>query len=159
MSGPVRVGSTDVALILEPIGGLRRLTWLVVSGVGAIMGRVLVVEDETQVLMLAESVLQQAGYDTLSAATRAEAQAIISDQGERFDLLFADVELGNHKEGGLTIGKLMGEARKGTPVLYTSGRTLTDGMKSLFVERSAFLPNPYTAQQLTEAVAELPRAE
>ena len=47
------------------------------------MGRVLVVEDETQVLMLAELVLQQAGYDTLSAATRAEAQAIISDQGER----------------------------------------------------------------------------
>ena len=38
MSGPVRVGST-LALILEPIGGLRRLTWLVVSGVGGVMGR------------------------------------------------------------------------------------------------------------------------
>ena len=108
--------------------------------------------------MLAESVLQQAGYDTLSAATRAEAQAIISDQGEvRPPVCRRGVV--NHKEGGLTIGKLIGEARKGTPVLYTSGRTLTDGMKSLFVERSAFLPNPYTAQQLTEAVAELPRAE
>jgi hypothetical protein len=47
MSGPVRSGSTDVALILEPIGGLRRLTWLVVSGAGYVMGRVLVVEDET----------------------------------------------------------------------------------------------------------------
>ena len=69
------------------------------------------------------------------------------------------MELGNHKEGGLTLGKLIGEARKGTPVLYTSGRTLTDGMQSLFVERSAFLPKPYTAQQLTEAVAELLRAE
>ena len=123
------------------------------------MARVLVVEDETQILILAESVLQQAGYDTLSAATVAEAQAIINDQGEKFDLLFADVELGNHKEGGLTLGKLIGEARKGTPVLYTSGRTLTDGMQSLFVERSAFLPKPYTAQQLTEAVAELLRAE
>jgi len=119
----------------------------------------LVVEDETQVLMLAESVLQQTCYDTLSAVTVAEAQAIITDQGERFDLLFAGVELGNHKEGGLTIGELIGEARKGTPVLYTSGRTLTDEMKSLFVERSAFLPEPYTAQHLTEAVAELVRAE
>jgi len=38
MSGPVRVGSTDVALILEPIGGLRRLTWLVVSRAGASWG-------------------------------------------------------------------------------------------------------------------------
>ena len=43
------------------------------------MARVLVVEDETQILILAESVLQQAGYDTLSAATVAEAQAIIND--------------------------------------------------------------------------------
>jgi hypothetical protein len=38
MSGPVRVGSSDVALILEPIGGLRRLTWSVVSGAGGVMG-------------------------------------------------------------------------------------------------------------------------
>jgi hypothetical protein len=31
------------------------------------------------------------------------------------------------------------------PVLYASGRLPTDGMKSLFVKRSAFLPKPYTA--------------
>ena len=81
------------------------------------------------------------------------------DKGEKFDLLFADVQLGNRKEGGLMLGKLVGEARRGTPVRYASGRTLTDGMQSLFVGRSAFLPNPYTAQRLTEAVAELLRPE
>ena len=42
-----------------------------------------------------------------------------------------------------------------TPVLYTSGRSATDGMKSLFAERSAFLSKPYTVQQLTSAVANL----
>ena len=72
-------------------------------------------------------------------------------------MVITDVELGNHKEGGLAIGKTLGGTRKGTPVLYTSGRTLTDGMQSLFVEPSAFLPKPYTAQQLTEAVAALLR--
>jgi hypothetical protein len=46
-----------------------------------------------------------------------------------------------------------GRARSGVRVLYTSGRLATDGMQSLFVERSAFLSKPYTAQQLTEAVA------
>jgi DNA-binding LytR/AlgR family response regulator len=81
------------------------------------------------------------------------------DKGEKFDLLFADVQLGNHKEGGLMLGKLIGEARKGTPVRYASGCTLTDWMESPFVERSALLPKPYTAQRLTEAVAELLRAE
>jgi len=121
------------------------------------MARIVIVEDETQVLMLAESVLQQAGHDTVSAGTVAEAQAVINSKDEKFDLVFADVQLGNHEEGGITIGKLVGQVRKGTPVLYTSGRPATDGMETLFVEPSAFLPKPYTAQQLTEAVADLLR--
>jgi CheY-like chemotaxis protein len=42
---------------------------------------VLIVEDDTQVRMLAEAVLQGAGYETRSASTRAEAQAFFaSDQ-------------------------------------------------------------------------------
>jgi two-component system cell cycle sensor histidine kinase/response regulator CckA len=120
------------------------------------MARIVIVEDEIQVLMRAESLLQKAGHDTVPAATVAEAQSIVHSD-EKIDLVFTDVELGNHKEGGLTIGKVLGEARKGTPVLYTSGRTLTDGMQSLFVEPSAFLPKPYTAQELTEAISDLLR--
>ena len=41
------------------------------------------------------------------------------------------------------------------PVLYTSGHSVTDGMQALFVERSTFLPKPYTAQDLTDAVSAL----
>lgn len=121
--------------------------------------RVLVVEDEAQVLLLAESVLQRAGYDTLSAATVAEAQAVINDPNQKFDLLFTDIALSNHKEGGLTLGKLVGETRHGTPVLYTSGRALTDGMQSLFVEPGAFLAKLYTAQQLVDAVTALVKGD
>lgn len=122
------------------------------------MSRILVVEDETQVLVLAESVLQEAGHEIIGASTVAEAQAVINSD-EKFDLLFADVELGNHKEGGLTLGKLVGEGRTGTAVLYTSGRPATEGMQMLFVERSTFLPKPYTAEQLTDAVAGLLKTE
>ena len=57
------------------------------------MARIVIVEDEIQVLMLAESVLQQAGHDTVSASTVAEAQALINSKDEKFDLVFADVEL------------------------------------------------------------------
>ena len=35
------------------------------------------------------------------------------------------------------MGQLVRQARPGVPVLYTSGRALTDGMKELFVERSS----------------------
>jgi two-component system cell cycle sensor histidine kinase/response regulator CckA len=121
------------------------------------MARIVVVEDESQVLLLAESVLQQAGHDTVCASTVAEAQALINSKDEKFDLIFTDVELANHKEGGLTVGKWVAEVRKGTPVLYTSGRPATDGMKSLFAKPSAFLPKPYTAQELEQAVSNLLR--
>jgi CheY-like chemotaxis protein len=42
---------------------------------GRQMARVVVVEDEIQVLMLAESVLQQVGHETMDARTVAEGQA------------------------------------------------------------------------------------
>ena len=119
------------------------------------MARILIVEDEPQVLTLAASVLQQAGYEVISAATLSEAEAVIDDTAQKFDLLFTEIELGYEKEGGIALGKLIEETRPGIPVLYTSGRALTDGMLTLFVAPSAFLPKPYTAQELTEAVEKL----
>jgi DNA-binding NtrC family response regulator len=119
------------------------------------MASVLIVEDEAQVLILAESVLQRAGYETLTAGTLAEAQAIINSD-TKLDLVFTDITLGAHENGGITVGQLVKQARDGTPLLYTTGRPQTDGMQSLFDEnKSKFLPKPYTEQQLTEAVATL----
>jgi DNA-binding response OmpR family regulator len=46
------------------------------------MPTVLIVEDERRVLILAESELQRAGYETLTAATVAEAQVIINSDKE-----------------------------------------------------------------------------
>jgi len=61
------------------------------------MASILVVEDEPTVLVLGESVLQRAGYETLIAGTLAEAQAVIhSDQ--RLDLVFTDITLPENPE-------------------------------------------------------------
>jgi DNA-binding NtrC family response regulator len=84
----------------------------------------------------------------------AEAQAIIHSD-DKLDLLFTDIGLANHPKGGITIGQLMEQTQKGTPVLYTSGRTLTDGMKALFAQGSAFLQKPYTGPQLLQAVDDI----
>ena len=48
------------------------------------MAAVLIVEDEAAILMLAESVVQDAGYETLSAASLPEARDII-ESGASFD--------------------------------------------------------------------------
>jgi DNA-binding NtrC family response regulator len=42
-----------------------------------------------------------------------------------------------------------------TPVLYTTGQGLTDGMQAMFVERFGFLAKPYTPEQLLVAVENL----
>lgn len=121
------------------------------------MSTVLVIEDEPTILMLAESILQRAGYETLSAASVAQAQSIIhSDQ--TIDIVVSDINLVDQKEGGIQIGQMIRQSRAGTPVLYTSGTSLTDGMTSLFSEPSAFLPKPYTDGELLAGVAGLLRS-
>jgi len=115
---------------------------------------ILVVEDEPTILVLTKSILQQAGYETLTAATLAEAQSIIHSD-KTIDLVFTDINLADDHEGGLLVGQGVRQARAEIPTVYTSGRGLTDGMKSLFIEPSSFLPKPYTHEQLIEAVAEL----
>ena len=57
------------------------------------MATILVVEDEPTILLLAESVLQHAGYETLTASTLAEAQAILNSD-QPLNLIFTDIQLG-----------------------------------------------------------------
>lgn len=70
---------------------------------GGSMAVILIVEDEAPLLVLAESVLQQAGHDTLSAGSLAQAQAIIHSDSQ-FDLVFTDIGLVDQREGGLQVG-------------------------------------------------------
>jgi len=83
----------------------------------------------------------------LSAATVEQALALIEGE-EPVDLLFADLKIQGDLEGGLKLAKKAVEARPELQVLYTSGQAVTDGMTALFVEKSAFLPKPYTVEQL-----------
>jgi len=116
---------------------------------------VLIVEDEAFLLVLAVLALQAAGYDTVSARTVAEAVAIIEDPGLKLDLLFTDLGLADRTDGGLAVGQTMAKARPGLPVVYTTGRGVTDGIVKRFVEPSKFIAKPYTDEQLVSAAAEL----
>lgn len=114
------------------------------------MATVLIVEDEAQVLMLAESYLQEHGHHTLSASSVTEATAIIEGD-DQIDVLFTDIVLKGEHEGGLNLAASAVERRPRLKVIYTSGQAITDGMRALFVEKSAVLPKPYTVEQLLTA--------
>jgi len=111
------------------------------------MARVLLVEDEITVLILAESVVQGLGHSTYSAGSVVQALALLDDPGE-IDLLFTDIRLPEGDLGGFEVAE---QARRKNPnlkVLYTTGDTITDGMKVMFVAGGEMLPKPYTAPEL-----------
>jgi DNA-binding NtrC family response regulator len=120
------------------------------------MALVLIVEDETQVLLLAESILQGAGYETLTASSLAEAQAILHSPEHKIDVIFTDITLGDEAEAGLQVGQIASQLES-IPVVYTTGRGVTDGMIALFAERHAFLPKPWKPENLIAKVAEMLR--
>ena len=116
------------------------------------MARVLLVEDEFTVLILAESVVQGLGHSTYSAVSVVQALALLDDPGE-IDLLFTDIRLPEGDLGGFEVAE---QARRKNPnlkVLYTTGDTSTDGMKVMFVAGGEMLPKPYTAPELAAAIA------
>jgi DNA-binding NtrC family response regulator len=116
------------------------------------MALILIVEDEAQVRVLSESYLQEQGQKTLSAASPEEALAVLDDSND-VECLFTDIELRGNLQAGLELAQAALERRPSLRVLYTSCHAVTDGMKALFVENSAFLPKPYTIDQLQTILA------
>ena|SRR5436190_12611218 len=101
--------------------------------------------------VLAECVLQEAGHEIRSAATMTEASAIIGSE-EKIDVLFVDVGLLDDHEAGLELARAAASKHPALPVVYTTGRGITDGMRALFVERNVFLAKPYRAEELLTAI-------
>jgi len=118
-----------------------------ISARGRVVAIILLVEDEDQVRVLSESFLQTTGHTTLSAGSIEQAHALLSSP-EPIDLLFIDLNLKGESEAGLSLAVQAVEMRPELKVLYTSGQAVTDGMMALFVKNSAFLPKPYTVEQL-----------
>lgn len=118
------------------------------------MAVVLIVEDDAQVLVLAESILKDAGHETISADSYPAANALF-DQGTRPDVAFVDHNLGE----GLTGLDVARSARTYHPdigVLYTSDDpVITDGLRAMFVDGGEFLAKPYTPEQLVKAINKL----
>jgi len=116
------------------------------------MATVLIVEDEDQVRVLAESYLREQGHQTVSAATAEEALAVF-DVVERIDVMFIDLVLKGELHAGLETAKAAVARRPDLKVLYTTGSAVTDGTKAMMVEKSAVLEKPYTVDQLQTALS------
>ncbi len=116
---------------------------------------VLIVEDEPDLRVLAESNISDFGYETRSSANSREALAVL-EEDEKINILFTDINLPDRSAeavlNGVELARRAVEMRPNLRVVYTTGDVPTDGMVALFVDGSILLRKPYTRDQLQEAL-------
>jgi len=111
-------------------------------------GTVLLVEDEAMVRTVAERALTRQGYTVVTATNGEEALEII-ERGDPIDLLISDVVM--PAMDGPTMVRLARDLRPDVPVLFMSGYAEEQLRNSIDIDRVAFLPKPFSVQELAEA--------
>ena len=111
-------------------------------------GTILLVEDEDMVRAVAERALTRQGYRVLTAANGEEALEVLA-QGEPVDLLISDVMMPTMD--GPTMVRHARETFPDLPILFMSGYAEEQLRRSIDLDRVAFLPKPFSVQQLAQA--------
>jgi CheY-like chemotaxis protein len=118
------------------------------------MARVLLVEDEITVLIVAESVVQGLGHSTYSAGSVVQAVALVAlldDPGE-IDLLFTDIRLPEGNLGGFELAE---QARGKNPKPEGALHHRRYDNRRHEGAGGEMLPKPYTAPELAAAIKRL----
>jgi two-component system cell cycle sensor histidine kinase/response regulator CckA len=116
-------------------------------------GRVLLVEDEEALRRLVEKTLASQGYRVLTAPDGLAALDVASADGGAIDLLLTDVVM--PRMGGKQLAQRLTQLRPDVRVLFMSGYTEDVFVRQSIVEAGvAFLPKPFTAEELTRAVGD-----
>jgi len=111
-------------------------------------GTVLLVEDEPMVRAVAERALTRHGYTVITADNGEEALEVMA-RGDEIALLISDVVM-----PGMDGPTMVAEARKSRPdlpILFMSGYAEEQLRKSIDLDKVAFLPKPFSVQELAEA--------
>ncbi|WP_375270440.1 response regulator [Sphingomonas sp.] len=111
-------------------------------------GTILLVEDEDMVRAIAERALTRQGY-TVLAADHGEAALELLETAERPSLIVSDVMM--PVMDGPTLARAVRERYPDIPILFMSGYAEEQLRRSIDLDNVAFLPKPFSVQQLAEA--------
>lgn len=112
-------------------------------------GRVLLVEDEDPVRMVAERALTRAGYSVVSARDGEEGLEKV-EGGEGFDLVVTDVVMPGMD--GPAMARAIRKLQPTMPVLFMSGYAEEQLRRDIDLEGVHFLPKPFSVQQISDKV-------
>ncbi|MDG4560182.1 MAG: sigma-54 dependent transcriptional regulator [Candidatus Competibacter sp.] len=108
-------------------------------------GRILIVDDETNLVKTFRYCLEEAGYDASSARNTAEATALV--QQEVFDLCFLDLRLGD--ESGLTLLPLLRDLAPWMKIVIVTAYSSIEGaVEAIQLGAADYLAKPCTPEQL-----------
>ncbi|MBD3383672.1 PAS domain S-box protein [candidate division KSB1 bacterium] len=114
---------------------------------------ILLVEDETEVRELAARMLRLQGYTVLDAAQGGEALLLCEQHEGPIHLLIADVIM--PKMGGTDLAKRLKAIKPEMHVLYISGFASNIINRESGDEEKAFLPKPFTYEEITRKVRQV----
>jgi signal transduction histidine kinase len=103
---------------------------------------VLVVDDESLVLTMAETILSDFGYKVLTASNGQKALNVLSQPGNRVDLVITDLVMPGM--GGRELMERIRQLYPDTPVMPTSGYVMPEDKKS----GVGYLQKPFTSTEL-----------
>jgi CheY-like chemotaxis protein len=115
------------------------------------MAVILIVEDDGFLRDDAEMMIRDWGHAILSAGDVDEALSLLRS-ARPIDALFTDICLKKALLGGYEIAREAIKLRLNLRVLYTTGNTINETTKTLFVDGAHFLQKPYTRFQLQNSV-------
>jgi two-component system cell cycle sensor histidine kinase/response regulator CckA len=112
---------------------------------------VLIVDDEPNAAEIVSRITQQAGFGVRT--TTSPEEALVVAGGERIDLIICDIEMPGIR--GPALLRQLKQRGVTCPVLFISGQLTPENLDdSLSVARAMFLPKPFTAKELTDAIWE-----
>lgn len=115
---------------------------------------VLVVEDAEALRKLSVTLLEEHGYQVLSAANGSEALELAQKDTRRIDLLLTDVIMPGL--GGHALAQRLVALRPGLKVLYMSGYTDSSiGQHGVLEEGITLLSKPFTEEELVRKIREV----
>jgi CheY-like chemotaxis protein len=113
-------------------------------------GRVLVVDDDEAVRSSTARMLQTLGYEVLTAASGAEAEAVAQGRDAQLDILVCDLAMPNRS--GPDVARVLGGLNPALKVLFVSGYP-RGAERELPAE--SFLQKPYDRDTLARKLAAL----
>ena len=113
--------------------------------------RVLVVDDDTDILTLIEKILRREGYEVVTTSEGAAAITLIEEQD--FDVILLDIMMPGINGFEVSRGIRRNEKGVRPPVVFVTARDDSESMREGFRSGgTVFLSKPFTASQLLRIV-------